>query len=345
MSKERDWMDYAQLGLSAVQTAKMSEMASELGQIRAAAADEKQQAQRINQMRNVVMLAEDIVEKMESDASGSEVSLPLLFVTLYRTETMLKSAGALPPINFDSWTDKDRANKVGKWIDAVRDKLLKAMPDDQRHAAELCVKYMAEEPGLKRLVMICSEVESIIERRIRLQKVEADLKIKLAASPETTAIRGIARWGLYLLVGSIVLLCFASLLVSVGIIPVGDFSKALGIIVLVMLLVGCAMYLGQFFLRAACVACGDNIVPDEIRKLESERSRLLDNANRAGTGNSMEQLAISAGVDVNEIEEKFGGVAAEKLRAMYTERRDFVRGIDGPTYLSESNEGGGQEKK
>jgi hypothetical protein len=251
---------------------------------------------------------------------------------------MLKSAGALPPTHFDSWTDKDRANKVGKWIDAVRDKLLKAMPDDQRHSAELCVKYMAEEPGLKRLVMICSEVETIKERRMRLQKVEADLKNKLAASPETKAIRGMARWGLYLLVGSIVLLFFVFLLVSVGIFPVGDFSKTLGIIVLVMLLVGCAMYLGQFFLRAAS---GDKIVPDEIRKLENERERLLIGAN----SNSMEKLAISAGVDVNEIEEKFGGVAAEKLRATYIERRDFVRGIVGPTYLSESNEGDVQEKK
>ncbi len=179
-------MDYAQLGLSAVQTAslakissQMSGMAGELSNMRLAAEAQAQmvrdaqekaasKARWLSQMRQMVWLTEQFLAKLETE-SQQQAAHQRSFVYSLQVEDTLKTAGVIPPDRLDDWADKDRVGALMKRIEEFRAKLANAMGEDQRREAELCWRYMQEDEELDRL----------IENRSNLEKREAELRAKL----------------------------------------------------------------------------------------------------------------------------------------------------------------------
>lgn len=186
MSKDRDWVDYAQLGLFAVQAAslahisgQMGGMASELSNMRMAAEaqahilrdaqqEEAAKARRLSQMRQMVWLAEQFLNKLESE-SRQQGGLQRGYVYSLQIEDTLTTAGVIPPDRFDDWADKDRVGAFTKRIAGFRERLAGSMTEAQRGEAELCWRYMKEDEDLSRL----------IETRSDLEKRQAELKTKL----------------------------------------------------------------------------------------------------------------------------------------------------------------------
>lgn len=333
MSKKRDLMDYAQLGLSAAQAYKLSGIASELGRLREASDNQQKKAHKLAQMRAAIVTAEEFLARLESDTTGAETPFLKQFVFTHDVERSLKLAGVLPPLGFESWDDLDRIKKLEKRLDTFRDKLHKSMTDEQRQEAERCVTYMAEEKDLADLIMVSSSAEALARNKKRLAELEAELKIKREGSLSVQIVRGSEKWGCMLSAISLALFFIIAFLL-----PSGDFTKALVPILGALALIGFALYLGQFFLRAVT---GEKVIPADIRKLEEQagelEERIEEFGDEEGEGLSVATTAILArdNFDVDAARKRFGGVAsAEALRAMYIERRDFVRGIIGPQYLA-----------
>ena len=317
-------MDYAQLGLSAAQAYKISEMASELGRLREAGESQERKAQRIANMRQMVVVTEELLETLESDHEP-ETTLQKKYVFLCDAEASLQKAEIFPPLKFESFEDKREAVKLEKRLDALRERVLKAMTDEKRQEAELCWKYMVEEPDLKTWLNIQCEAEEAKVNQKTLAEVEVKLKTSVPTSLGGKALKGMAKLGLWLLGISflgVVLAAWAK-----ADIVVGWFFIAL-------FLLGCVVFLLQFFVR---LLTGDPTVPKQVRALEKERVELKAAIGELGTGGSFLRLAAMAGdeIDVNALREKFGGeTSADRLLEMYAERRSFVRGIYGKSYLA-----------
>lgn len=323
MSKDRDWLDYAQLGLSAAQAYKISEMASELGRLREAGESQERKAERLANMRQMVVVTEELLETLESDHEP-ETTLQRKYVFICEAEASLQKAEIFPPLKFESFEDKREAVKLEKGLDSLRDKLLKAMTDEQRQEAELCWQYMVEEPELGDWIRLRSEAEELEANKKRLREVEVKLKTNTTFSAEATILKGMSRLGMWLLAIS-----FPGLMLAAW-----ANSDLVGWFFGILFLLGCVMFLLQFFFR---LLTGDRIIPKQIRALHKERAELQSAIGEPGDKGVWERMSEMAGrkIDSKALAEKFGGeTSADRLRKMYIERRDFVRGIFGKSYLA-----------
>lgn len=177
MSKERDWMDYAQLGLSAVQTAQLGQVANEMGRVaeetakmrlvaesqaqavRDAHTAQERKSQRLKQLRQMAWMAEQFLNRLES---GNDDKTPLQgkFVYALEIEAALKKSELIPPTGLDNWEDMDRIGKLASRLEGFQSTLAKSLTAVQRQEAELCQKYRAEQ----------AELEQMIEKRTLLEK-------------------------------------------------------------------------------------------------------------------------------------------------------------------------------
>ncbi|HEV2208584.1 MAG TPA: hypothetical protein VG167_07395 [Verrucomicrobiae bacterium] len=324
MSKKRDWVDYTQLGLSAAQAYKISEIASELGRLRKADESQEREARRLANMRQMIIVVEELLETLEPDHEPETIPQKN-YVLICEAEASLQKAEIFPPLKFESFEDKREAVKLEKRLNALRDKLLKAMTDEERQEAELCWKYMVEEPDLKTWLNIQCEAKEARANQKRLAEVEVKLKTCLLTSPGGKALKGMARLGLWLLGISFLGVVLAAW---------AKADMAVGWFFIVLFLLGCVVFLLQFFVR---LLTGDPTVPKQVRALEKERAELKVAIGEPGAGGSFLRLAAMAGdeIDVNALREKFDGeTSADRLLEMYIERRDFVRGIFGKSYLA-----------
>lgn len=188
MSKERDWVDYAQLGLSAAQTTtlaqisgQMRNLADETARMRQAAetqlrllrsAEEmrQQKARRLNDMLNMVWLAEGFLAKLETETDFHDAP-QRAYVYTHQIENTLEVAKIIPPVEFEDLDHKDRVRALVSRIKALRVRISRAMTEEQRQEAELCWKFMSEDEDLG----------GLIERRTTLEQRQSKLKSKLAS--------------------------------------------------------------------------------------------------------------------------------------------------------------------
>lgn len=177
MAKERDWMDYAQLGLSVAQTAKLSQMAGEMGQVaeetarmrRAAEsqvrairdAHEAQQlkAQKLKQSRQMIWMAERFLNRLESE-TDDEIPLQGKYIYAKELEAGLKKAELIPPTALDELEDMDRVGRLETRLEQFQKKLAQSFTKAQREEADLCWQYRVEE----------EQLDQLIERRTRLEE-------------------------------------------------------------------------------------------------------------------------------------------------------------------------------
>lgn len=177
MAKERDWMDYAQLGLSAAQTAKLSQVAGEMGRvaeetarmrhaaesqvkaIRDSQEAQERKAQKLKQMRQMAWMAEQFLNRLESDGDD-ETPCQGKYVYAMEIEAALKKAELIPPTALEHWEDMDRVGKLATRLENFQSKLAKSFAEAQRQEADLCVRYRAEE----------AELDGLIQRRTWLEE-------------------------------------------------------------------------------------------------------------------------------------------------------------------------------
>lgn len=188
MAKERDWMDYAQLGLSVAQTAKLSQMAGEMGQVaeetakmrRAAEsqvrairdAHEAQQlkAQKLKQSRQMIWMAEQFLNRLESD--GEDETPPQgKYVYAKEIEAALKKAELIPPTALEHWEDMDRVGKLATRLDNFQTRLAQSFTKAQREEADLCWQYRVEE----------EQLDKFIERRAWLEERQKFLEQEVSS--------------------------------------------------------------------------------------------------------------------------------------------------------------------
>lgn len=326
MSKDRDWLDYTQLGLSAAQVYKLSELASDVSQLRDLAEANEKKAALQTHLRQTVMITEGIADSMEEDG-GVETYPQNRWVGVHFTLEELKKHGVVPPTRFDSWEDRDRAQRLEQRLKQIAKKAWSLMDEAKRRDAERCWQYMVEEPELGRVLRLHSDAEELEADKKRLQEVEARIKAQVTATPHVITLRGMARLGLWFLgisIPGVLLAAWAN-------------AELIAWFFAILLLIGCAMFLLQFFVR---LLTAERIIPKQIRALEKERAELQADIALFGNAGSMERMAQLAGdkVDPKVATENFGGeTSADRLRKMYIERRDFVRGIFGKSYLAQQD--------
>jgi len=106
-----------------------------------------------------------------------------------------------------------------------------------------------------------------------------------------------------------------------------------------------ALFLLQFIVR---LVTGDPTIPKQVRILERERAELKAAIGGPGAGGSYVSMAALAGdqIDIEALRKKFGAeTSVERLREMYAERRTFVRGIFGKSYLAHQDANEDEETK
>lgn len=310
-------MDYAQLGLSVAQTAKMSEMASELGRLAKAAEVKERQAERVRKLRRAILSTGELLDSLEADSSGTESSLPKQLVVLHQTEEMLKKAGVLPPAGFDEWEDMERASKLGKRIEVFRARLLKTMTDEQRHDAERCVAYMAEEPDLKRWIMVCEATDQQATRNRKVAQIEEEIRKTFSATPLLRAILAIGNMGWWI---AAVAFCVATL----GGCELLPISQSVGATACLLLLSPLVVAIGRYFVLKVT---GKTEAFRRIKTLKGELATLRGESSEEEDESTVETIHRMAGqpIDSNSLAKKFGGEkSVEQLRAMYVERQNFI---------------------
>jgi hypothetical protein len=188
---------------------------------------------------------------------------------------------------------------------------------------------------LRKWITVCSERESFEEKRRRIAAIEAEWE----ASPQGKNAKRYARVVLYVLGISLSVSLLEGLLFACEILPNTPFI-AWSLLLLTILWVTAGL---AYLVRP-------KEAPEDLRKLKAELADLESEMQEAEDGeraeSSGEEVSALAGdqKEFKALTKKFDGVeSAEKLRAMYNERRELVRGIVGPEYLARPNDQEAQE--
>lgn len=201
MREDRDWIDFTQLGLSAVQTHRLGQISSEISHLRELEEAREEKAAKLNSLRNMVLRVEEIIEALEEDG-GVERYPQNRYVGAQFLLSETKKHGILPgseqqkerrmggiiipeqqaPLEFESFEDKLRQRNLEKRLKAICDKALTVMTDEQKQGARLCWQFMREDTSLAGLIERAKRRGDPVKRkerelerlRIKLMEIQSE---------------------------------------------------------------------------------------------------------------------------------------------------------------------------
>lgn len=185
MSKQRDWVDYANLASNVAQNLQLHDVQKKLGTIqalawqgelreskRAAREREKDAAtEREHHLREALFQGQLTLE----DLQQSVQSAPRAVLALALEGRQFFDATGVSPGNFTEYEDKERANALLKGFEAVMEKAASVLSPEEQAQAGLCVKYRSEHRDLEDYIELKKAEESAQPRRDQLQAKRGEL--------------------------------------------------------------------------------------------------------------------------------------------------------------------------
>ena len=183
MAREKDWIDYVNLGSNLVQNLQLNDLQNKVGGIfdtvddlAAIAASEENRKTREDNLREIVFQAETVLRKLrtfqEKDGAGV---LALSTVCLGHFTRNSVSSG-----DFRSFEDKERVHSVIEGFKGLSEQCRASISEPDRHDAESCAQYMLEMKSLDRLIL---SAKRKAERDQTAQELKA-LEHTMASSPK-----------------------------------------------------------------------------------------------------------------------------------------------------------------
>lgn len=174
MRKERDWVDYTALGLEAAQLAKLSGIAASLERMEQATLAERIEERELDNKRQMVILAEQLLGTLSTDGS---INPQRKYLITFEIERDLRRGRVIPAQRqWSAWNDLDRVVALEQKIEAARETLGRALPNDQKAEADTAWKYMLEDFDLCWLIRYRDNKETLQTSRTQLEKISALLQ-------------------------------------------------------------------------------------------------------------------------------------------------------------------------
>ncbi len=164
MSKERDWIDYANLGSNIFQNLQLSGVQNQLGQMASMAATEQAMAARENAFREAVFQGDTMLRKMRALPKEDRQRV----LVLVRENMLNFERYGLTSDAFRSYDDKERLRGVLEGHEALVDDCSKDLTSAERDEVELCVQYRPEQEELELLVKLYPKYQELLAARAEL---------------------------------------------------------------------------------------------------------------------------------------------------------------------------------
>jgi hypothetical protein len=184
MAKERDWVDYANLGSNLLQNAQLSGVRSRLDSLASAAEREQARTAQEDARREMVFQADTTLRGARRHA-GDERQGVLAIVRFYLASFRECS---LDSSCFRNFEDKERLRSVVEGFEALEGECAAALTQAELEEVDKCVAYMLE-PNIERFVSK--------ELRQELARVETEIaaaekqKAKLSEASSSVPVMGI----------------------------------------------------------------------------------------------------------------------------------------------------------
>lgn len=192
MRKDRDWVDYANLGINYAQLSQAREIKNSLDQMRSLEAERLRQdrwdasrSEREDRLREAVFQGEDTLEGCHYHLESRP--LGVLALALELTGNFQKYG--FTTASFRAFEDKDRLRKLLKGMEEVIEQSRKRLTSSEQAEAGACVRYRIEMEALRDLMAYrqkheqltavkesrAHQMEELANARTELQKAQAEL--------------------------------------------------------------------------------------------------------------------------------------------------------------------------
>lgn len=168
MAKERDWVDYANLGSNLFQNLQLSGVQDKLGAMASVAALEQAKAQHEDRLREEVFQAQALVRELQSLHLQSENQAGVLACARWHLKIL--ALNDVTTASFRAFEDKERVQQVIDGFESLAKESSAVVSLAQRSEAELCAKYLSEKAELHQLCLLQPMQE-------QLEKVQAELEL------------------------------------------------------------------------------------------------------------------------------------------------------------------------
>ena len=178
MAKERDWIDYANLGSNIVQNLQLNDAQGKLGAMASLAAREQAVAGMEDDRREIIFKANKNLQGLRT-LSGQNRAGVLALVRQALTD--FEEFG-ITSAAFRTYEDKQRVSAMIEDYEALADTCAAAMSSTERTEAELCAQYSAERGFLSNYLEFRRRQEQLKEAELQLGALEKKCGLSKAAS-------------------------------------------------------------------------------------------------------------------------------------------------------------------
>lgn len=174
MARERDWIDYANLGSNIFQNFQLNDVQNKLGAVASVAVAEQRVAGAENNRREIVFEANTVLRGMRTLAEENKAGV----LALARESLLNFKRYGISSANFRAYEDKERVRSLIDGYEALVDECSAGLPAPQREEAESCGKYLAEQDDLKLAVELQEKREALDRARSELRLWEQKSRLQ-----------------------------------------------------------------------------------------------------------------------------------------------------------------------
>lgn len=211
MSKQRDWVDYANLASNVAQNVQLNDLQQKLGAMaQVAASQERREMMKSvarreeNQLREMVFRMATIIEDIKSQISTN----PQPALALARSLQMRFESESISTGSFNEWEDKERFRKLTVECAEVIEQASTHLNPEQIAEAERCAQYCIERRSLEELIEIQKGRDALAAKEAALSELQTALgQIRLpgwyTGLQSATAVSVVVTVFLFLMLGMV----------------------------------------------------------------------------------------------------------------------------------------------
>lgn len=178
MSKQRDWVDYANLASNVAQNVQLHDVQQKLGAMAHVAANQERREmmksvarREENQLREMVFRIATIIEDIKSQISTN----PQPVLALARSLQLRFESNNINTESFSEWEDKQRLKKLAVECAEVIEQASAHLNPEQITEAERCASYCIERGPLNELIKIQKGREALAAKEAELKELQTSL--------------------------------------------------------------------------------------------------------------------------------------------------------------------------
>jgi len=176
MAKERDWVDYTNLGSNLFQNLQLSGVNDKLRAMASLAQREQAAAEMENRARELVFQADTGLMKMRSSPTENKARR---LIVIRQLQANFKRGGLTSEV-FRAYEDKTRLRTVLDGYEALAREYSRDLSQSEREEAELCAKYKAEESDLSARIDLLVSRDELGSAREELRALEKKTRVSSA---------------------------------------------------------------------------------------------------------------------------------------------------------------------